>query len=244
MATAKESHVVERSAIDSRPRPMTSRLVRLAAAVTAVVAAIGLAGCGPTADVVAADVPVPALPSATPAPTPAPALAPDPWSQPGEPPTTPEEFAQANSKAFALAHEIGNLAEEGLYGDPTHSGYSGMETDVGAERIDLWWKGDLPRAVRRLVESGRKRGITVVVHPVTRSRAEMTRCTDKILRSPELRRAGIEPTSIGVGRETYHLSFRTDRPDKAVAAADAERIARRICDVPVEAQEGGKIVGA
>ncbi len=232
--------LAERLAARSRPRPMTPRRVRLNAAVLAAFAVIGLAGCGSAVDVAAADAPATRAPSATPVPT----LPADPWSQPGEPPTTPEELAQGNSKAYALAHEIGNLAEDGLYGRPAHSGYSDMKTDAEAERIDLWWKGELPPAIRRLVESGLKRGITVVVHQVTRSRAVMTPCSDKILRSPELRNAGIEPTSVAVGRDAYYLSFHTNRSDKAAAASDAKRIAESICDVPVEAQEGGKIVGA
>lgn len=78
-----------------------------------------------------------------------------------------EERAQVNSRAYAVSHQIQQLAQFRDYGG--RRGFTGVTYDVPSEKVDLWWKGRLDDDVAAAVAAARKRHVSVVVHPALRT---------------------------------------------------------------------------
>ncbi len=108
---------------------------------------------------------------------------------------TAEEKAQQESPAFALAHRILRVAGFRDH-DNGQRGFTSVGYEVPTETVDLWWKGRLDSDVASIVAAGRKRGVTVVVHPALRT-LSATQDAMRRLAGPEMKDAGIQVVGFG-----------------------------------------------
>ncbi|GAA1264792.1 hypothetical protein GCM10009677_15810 [Sphaerisporangium rubeum] len=118
--------------------------------------------------------------------------------------------------------EMADRLEEA--GAGKESGYAGVELDVVAGVVHLYWKGDAPRTVASLV-SGAPEGVRVEVHPAEHTAVELRERADEVIRTQGLSAGGavhrVTPLPDGSGLEVG-VTARA-----AVAAVSAEPLVVR-----------------
>ena len=94
-------------------------------------------------------------------------------------------------------------------------GYAGLSLDAEHAALDLWWVGEPPERVRRVV-SGPGDGLTVRLHPATYDIAAMVRAVDDLMDrypvihtgSPESGGSGVEVETTAAGRRSLPSAAR------------------------------------
>lgn len=94
-------------------------------------------------------------------------------------------------------------------------GYAGLSVDAEHATLDLWWVGEPPERVRRVV-SGPGGGLTVRLHPARYDVAAMVRAVDDLMDaypvihtgSPESDGSGVEVDTTAKGRHSLPSAAR------------------------------------
>lgn len=151
---------------------------------------------------------------------------------------SPEEEAQVNSPAYAVAHQIIDLARFRDYAG--ERGYAYTDYDVPSNRVDLWWKGRLDDDVSTVIASAVRSGVTVNVHPVTRTLRFTQTAMRRLIANAELKQARLELLGLRPEHDMsgIHVSILEDPDDKtpagrAARATKAQDVGKRVTGLPV-----------
>ncbi|MFD9690538.1 hypothetical protein ACFWXO_32810 [Kitasatospora sp. NPDC059088] len=145
---------------------------------------------------------------------------------------------QAQQKLHRMTDPVQDWVESGA---PAADGYAGTVIDASDQHADLYWKGEAPAEVRRLLDAHADPGYTVDVHHSPYSRAEMRAAIDRFT-------AAVAPgawTSIGPQEDGAAIAI-TYAPTAAarLTGGDASeraysRRAAELAGMPVTAAVGG-----
>ncbi len=205
-------------------------------------------------------------PTATPAPSPAdraaatttstatvaPPVLPTPSS--AGPTTRPSPVDRAAAQRDEASNQAIDLVEEALFpieqSAASGRGISYGITDLAHRRLDLWWIGPQPAALRRLVADP-GHGVTLVVHPATHTEAALDAAAGRVFTQWKARDSSAHPgyniLNAGFNPATGRIDVGVSTPDNGPVPAEITALVRAL-DVgfpigTVTRSEGGALTG-
>ncbi|MDN5764592.1 MAG: S1 family peptidase [Humibacillus sp.] len=163
---------------------------------------------------------------------------PDPGYNWTDPPADIEQWRRENLVTEVAQRLVPDPEETGI-------GYAGMVVSGERLSITMWWHGELPATVRKVVEDAND-GVSVQVRPAERSISDIRRAVSRIVApariDPRILSANIEVLGTGEEQDGSGISVRYDAIDssQALPAPDeVRRVLELVAGVPVLAANLG-----
>lgn len=146
---------------------------------------------------------------------------------------TPQELAEQNSPAYALAHQI--VGNSGYTANDDSSGYARVEYNVTANSVDLWWKGSLSQAVQSMVDTARGGGVEVTIHPASHTRYFMTIKSGLLINNPKMQSQGIDVQYVTMPDDMSGFDITVSKSARTFSETQSEtgQIGASITGIPV-----------